>query len=187
MTKKVPVRVYDSDLIMQEIGKFDLKTSVIPNGLEKYMVSTINKNLVFIHSMQFMNLSLDALVKNLSDNDLKHLSQEFSGYLLKLVKQKGLYPYEYMDSFKTFSVDELPDRCEFYSSLKEECISEKVYLHAINIWNVFKINTIDNHHDLYFKTDVLLLPDVFEKFPRKHLLVLQTSSTCLHHNNFSSS
>ena len=50
---------------MQEIGKFDLKTSVIPNGLEKYMVSTINKNLVFIHSMQFMNLSLDALVKNL--------------------------------------------------------------------------------------------------------------------------
>ena len=86
MTKKVPVRVYDSDLIMQEIGKFDLKTSVIPNGLEKYMVSTINKNLVFIHSMQFMNLSLDALVKNLSDNDLKHLSQEFSGYLLKLVK-----------------------------------------------------------------------------------------------------
>ena len=65
MTKKVPVRVYDSDLIMQEIGKFDLKTSVIPNGLEKYMVSTINKNLVFIHSMQFMNLSLDALVKNL--------------------------------------------------------------------------------------------------------------------------
>ena len=73
---------------MHEIGKFDVNTSVIRNGLEKYMVFTINKNLVFIGSMQFMNSSLDALVKNLSDNYFKYLSQEFSGDLLKLVKQK---------------------------------------------------------------------------------------------------
>ena len=50
--------------------------------------------------MQLMNSSLDALVKNLSDNDFKHLSQEFTGEYLKLVKQKGVYQYEYMDSFK---------------------------------------------------------------------------------------
>ena len=79
---------------MQEIGKFDIKISVILNGLEKYMAFTINKNLVFIDSMRFMNSSLDALVKNLSDNDFKHLSQEFSGEFLKLVKQKGVYPYK---------------------------------------------------------------------------------------------
>ena len=52
---------------MQEIGKFDVKVSVIPNGLEKYMAFIINKNLVFIGSMQFMNSSLDALVKYLSE------------------------------------------------------------------------------------------------------------------------
>ena len=52
-----------------------------------------------------MNSSLDALVKNLSDDDFKHLSQEFSGEFLKLVKQKRLYPYEYMESFKKFSDD----------------------------------------------------------------------------------
>ena len=60
---------------MQEIDKFDVKVSVIPNGLEKCMAFTINKNFVFIHSMQFMNSSLDVLVKNSSDNDFKYLSQ----------------------------------------------------------------------------------------------------------------
>ena len=73
---------------MQEIGKFDIKVNVIPNGLEKYIAFTINRNLVFIDSMQFVNSSLDSLVKNLSDNDFKYLSKEFSGDLLKLVKQK---------------------------------------------------------------------------------------------------
>ena len=80
-------------MIIREIGKFDEKVSVIPNGLEKYMAFTINDNLVFIDSMQFMNSSLDALVNNLSD-DFKYLPQKFSGDLLKLVKQKGVYPYE---------------------------------------------------------------------------------------------
>ena len=91
--------------IMQDIGKLNVKIGVIPNGLEKYMAFTINKNLVLIDSMQFMNSSLDALVKNLSDNDFKHLSQEFRGEILKLVKQKEVYPCEYMDSFNTFSND----------------------------------------------------------------------------------
>ena len=91
--------------IMQDIGKFNVKIGVIPNGLEKYMAFTINKNLVLIDSMQFMNSSLDALVKNLSDNDFKHLSQEFRGEILKLVKQKEVYPCESMDSFNTFSND----------------------------------------------------------------------------------
>ena len=50
---------------MQEIGKCDAKVNVIPNGLEKYMAFTINNNLVFIDSMQFIKSSLDTLVKNL--------------------------------------------------------------------------------------------------------------------------
>ena len=105
MSKKVPVifhnlRGFDSHLIIEEISKFDVKVSVIPNGFEKCMAFTINTNLVFIDSMQFMNSSLDSLVKNLSDNDFKHLSEEFCGELLELVKQKEVYPYEYMDSFK---------------------------------------------------------------------------------------
>ena len=87
--------------------------SIIPNGLEKYMAFTINKNLVFIDNMQFMNSGLDSLVKNLSNNDFKYLSEEFSSELLKLVKEKGVYPYEYMDSFKKFSKNKLPDKSNF--------------------------------------------------------------------------
>ena len=74
---------------MQEIGQFDVKVSVILKGLGENTAFTINKNLVFIDSMQFMNFSLDSLVKNLSDNDFKLLSQECTGQQLKLVKQKG--------------------------------------------------------------------------------------------------
>ena len=64
-----------------------------------------------------------------------------------------------MDSFKKFSKDKLPDRCDFFSYLKDECINEKDYLHAINVWNTFKMNTMSKYHDLSLKTDVLLLAD----------------------------
>ena len=128
------------------------------------MAFTIDKNLVFIDSMLFMNSSLDSLVKNLPDNDFKYLSEEFSGEFLRLVKEKGVYSYEYMDSFKTFSVDKLPDRSNFFSSLQNEYISEKDYLKAADVWNVLKMSTMGDHHDLYLKTDVLLLGEVFEKF-----------------------
>ena len=57
--------------------KFDLIVDVIKNGLEKYMVFALNRNLVYIGSMQFMNSSLDVLVKNFSDNHFKYLSHEF--------------------------------------------------------------------------------------------------------------
>ena len=63
------------------------------------MLFTIHKNLVFIDITQFINSSLNALVENLSEMDFKYLTQEFRGDLSKLVKQKGVYPYEYMDSF----------------------------------------------------------------------------------------
>ena len=107
LTKKVPVifhnlRGYDSHLIFNELDKFDVKISVIPNGLEKYMAFFLNKNLVFIDSMQFMNSSLEKLVKILSDNDFKYLAEEFGSKNLELLKQEDAYTYEYMDSFERF-------------------------------------------------------------------------------------
>ena len=69
-----------------------------------------------------------------------------------------------MDSFEKFFEDKLPDKCEFFSSLKDRYISKKDYFNAINVWNVFKMNTMGDYHDLYLQTDVLLLADMFEKF-----------------------
>ena len=109
------------------IYKFVVKVSAIPSGLEKHMTVTINENVILIDSMQFINSSLKALVKNLSDNDFKHLSQESSGELLRLAKQKGVYLNEYMDTFKKFFDDNLPDRCEVFSSSKDECISKRLF------------------------------------------------------------
>ena len=57
-----------------------------------------------------------------------------------------------MDSFKKFSEDKLLHKCKFFNSLKDECIIEKKYLLAINVWNVFKINSMGDYHDLYLKT-----------------------------------
>ena len=175
ITKKFPVifhnlKGYDSHLIFKELNKFNnLKISVIPNGLEKYMSFTINKNLIFIDSMLFMNSSLDKLVKNLSDEDFKYLSEEFSIEQLKLVKEKGIYPYEYMDSFKRLNESKLPDKSKFFSSLKDCGINEIEYQKAINVWKVFKIKTLGEDHNLYLKTDVLLLCDISERFIKTYL------------------
>ena len=169
ISKKVPVifhnlKGYDSDLIFKKLSKFNVKVSVIPNELEKYMAFTLNKNLVFLYNMLFMNSSLDKLVKNLSDNDFKYLSEEFNGEKLRLVKEKGIYPYEHMNSFKRFSESKLPDIDKFFSSLKDCGTSKKEYQRADNVWKVFEIKNLGKYHDLYLKTDVLLLCDVFEKF-----------------------
>ena len=95
LTKKVPVifhnlKGYDSHLIFSEVNKFNVKTSAIPYGLEKYMAFFLNKNLIFIDSMQFMNSSLDKLVQILSDEDFKYLVKEFGSENLKILKHKVL-------------------------------------------------------------------------------------------------
>ena len=99
LTKNIPVifynlRGYKSHLIFRELNKLDVKIDVIPNRLEKYMAFFLNKNLVFIESMQFMNSSLDKIVRNLSDADFKYLTEEFLSENLELLKEKGAYPYE---------------------------------------------------------------------------------------------
>ena len=79
---------------MQGLAKFNVKINVLINGLEKYISFTINNKLSFIVSFQFLSSSLDGLVKNLSKDNFKYLSQEFDNKILDLIKQKGFYPYE---------------------------------------------------------------------------------------------
>ena len=101
---------------MQKLGKFNLKINVIPNGLEKYMSFSINDQLSFINSFQFLSSSLDSLVKNLNEDYFKCLSQEFDNNVLDLVKRKRFYPYEYMSDFEKFK-EELSSKEKLYSSL----------------------------------------------------------------------
>ena len=137
LNHKIPVVFRNSHLIMQELGKFNLKISVIPNGLEKYMSFTINNKLTFIDSFQFLSSSLDRLVKNLNKGDFKYLSQEFDNNKLDRVKQKAFYPYEYMSDFKMFK-EELPCKDMLCSSLTDRKVSDKEYEHVFNGWKKLK-------------------------------------------------
>ena len=122
-----------------------------------------------------MNSSLDKLAKNLSDEDFKYLVEEFGSKNLELLKQKGAYPYEYMNSFERFNEKKLPARKYFFSSKKKRKIDDdgkksdghislKNYLTCEKIWDNFDIKDMGDYHDHYLKKDVLLLADIFEKF-----------------------
>ena len=125
--------------------------------------------------MQFINSSLDKLVKNLSEKDFKYLIEKFGSSNLELLKLKGDYPYEYMNSFERFNKEKLPSTKYFYSSRKDEKIGDdgkisddhisvKGYLTCKKIWDKFEMKNMGDYHDHYLKKDPLLSADVFEKF-----------------------
>ena len=179
---KIPVifhnlRGYDSHFIMQEIGaivkkhtytnkkgeKCEMSINAIPNNMEKYMAFMLGNHLTFIDSFQFMSSGLEKLVSNLERESLKYTSEVFEGNKLDLMVRKGVYPYDYMDSFNKFN-EKLPLKEEFYSILNSEHISDEDYKHAQNVWNQFNLKNMGEYHDLYLKSDILLLADVFENF-----------------------
>ena len=112
----------------------------------------------------FVCLSLDKLVTNLPDEAFKYKLQEFQDEKLSLMSKKGIYPYDFMDSLKKFDKTELPNKEEFYSILNDENISDEDYQHAKNVWLTFNLKSIGEYQDLYLKSDILLLLDVFENF-----------------------
>ena len=88
-----------------------------------------------------------------------------------LLTRKGCYPYDYVSSIDKLKETKLPSKEAFYSKLYDEDISEEDYQRAIQVWNTFNCQSLQDYHDLYLKCDVLLLADVFENFRK----------TCLKH------
>ena len=80
---------------------------------------------------------------------------------LELIGQKGVYPYEWVDGEEKFNHEGLPPREAFYSKLKLSNIMEEEYEHAQQVYTEFGCKTFRDYHDLYLKSDVLLLPYVF--------------------------
>lgn len=156
------LRGYDSHLLMQAIGTASEKrVTCIPNNMEKYMSVTLGQ-LKFIDSLQFLNASLSKLVENMKEFPITSSKTQVEH--LDLLKRKGVYPYEYVNSFERFNETRLPPKQAFYSSLAREDISHDDYRHAKKVWNTIGCNTFGDYHDIYLKTDVLLLADVFETF-----------------------
>ena len=84
-----------------------------------------------------------------------------------LLLRKGVYPYEYMDSWKRFKEESLPDKESFYSELNKEGITDEDYAHAQKVWDALNIKNLGEYHDLYVQSDTALLADVFENFRDK--------------------
>ena len=84
-----------------------------------------------------------------------------------LLLRKGVYPYEYMDSWNRFKEESLPDKEYFYSELNNEHITDEDYEHAQKVWSPFNIKNLGKYHNLYVQSDTALLADVFENFRDK--------------------
>ena len=178
---------YDAHLFIKQLAKLEGELKCIPSTEEKYIsfsktikvaeYKDIGGNIIplkfeirFLDSFKFLQTSLSNLVSNLSPDDFqntKHVFKSNTG----LLTRKGVYPYDYVSSLDKLSETCLPPKEEFYSYLNDEDISDEDYQHAINVWNTFDCKTIKDYHNLYLKSDVLLLADVFENFRK----------TCLHH------
>ena len=92
--------------------------------IEQYITFNVG-HLKFLDSLQFLNCSLDNLVKNLKEDQFINMKKHYKGEQLKLLMKKGVYPYEYMDSFEKFKEKNLPNKEEFYSTLTRTTVSNE--------------------------------------------------------------
>ena len=186
---KIPVffhnmKNYDGHLIIQNAEKLSnkKKIDVIAQNSEKFINIGFD-SLSVKDSFSFITASLDKLVSMtkydntvekerskwvLRDNWQRNFRYSSKNDIIKtekcldLLTEKGVYPYDYMNSFDKFNDEHLPSKEQFYSRLTEEDITNDDYTKAKQIWKHFDIKNMGEYHDLYLKTDVLLLTDVFE-------------------------
>ena len=112
-----------------------------------------------------MSSSLDSLSGNLARGGHEFWGFErYTEQQRELLIKKGIYLYEYMDSWNKFSENKLPDKDKFCSKLNMDGAKDKDYEHACKVWKEFKINNMGEYHNLYLFTDTILLANVFESF-----------------------
>ena len=167
---------YDSHFIIKELASavtFKGRVQLIAQNKERYISFTkhIDDHEIsfrFIDSFRFMASSLKKLASYLGEKSITSMVfQTRDGYTtdqIKLLLRKGVFPYDYVSSLEKLRESELPCKSDFFNKLNECHISEVDYIHATNVWNTFNIKTLGEYSDLYLKTDVLLLADVFENF-----------------------
>ena len=140
----------------------------------------------FTDNMRSMITSLSKSIDKVSEIDRKTsyvslIEKFYNAYQLcnkdlnklTLLLRKGVYPYEYSDSWERFKQESLPDKEPFYRKLNNEHITDEDYAHAQKVWSTFNIKNLGEYHDLYVQSDTLLLPDVFENFRDKRIEIYE--------------
>ncbi|KAL6416544.1 hypothetical protein ACFW04_013376 [Cataglyphis niger] len=121
----------------------------------------------FVDFFKFLSASLEKLTSYLNKSELKITRSEFlhlDDADFELLTRKGVFPNEYVDDIDKLRETCLPPREAFYSSLTCDIVSGSDYERAIKVWERFRVQTLGEYSDLYLKTDVLLLADIFENF-----------------------
>lgn len=160
------LRGYDVHLILKRFKRrfFDCgDIKCVPNNMEKYISFTID-NLKFIDSFQFLSAGLDKLAAILKSDEFEHTRLHIPVDKVHLMIRKGTFCYDYWDGPEKALESRLPPRDAFFSQLKQEAVNEKDYQHAQNVWTAFELESLGQYHDLYLKTDTLILADVFGRF-----------------------
>lgn len=164
---------YDCHIFIKTLGQTHGQVKIIPKTKENYisftkLIQVTDKDffpLRFVDSFKFLGTSLDKLVESMKKEDLEHLHSYYPDAIqFHLLSRKGVYPYEYVNKWSCYDEQALPRKNDFFSSLANEEITNTDYLHAMSVWSEFNIQTLGQYTDLYLKTDVLLLSDVFEHF-----------------------
>lgn len=179
---------YDSHFIIKEMSTaFEGEVVVIPVNDQKYIsfIKQIDNlaidhrndiHLKFIDSFRFMAASLDKLSSYLPSEEKLILKNEFRDLepeKCALLERKGVFPYDYLDCWEKMEETALPSKENFYSKLMDEQISDNEHQFAEKIWREFNITNLGEYSDLYLKTDILLLADVFENFRSTCLKIYQ--------------
>ena len=129
---------------------------MIPQNLEKYLSLSVGQ-LKFLDSFQLTPKSLDGLSKTLEDDEFRYLVESCATSHFGLVQRKGVYPYDYMDSFDRFDETSLPSQDASFNKLSGSTCSDTDYTHATRVCDAFGCETISDYHDIYLQLDVLLL------------------------------
>ena len=159
------LRGYDSKFIINAVQERHGSVSIVPNSSEKFASFTVGR-LRFIDSFQFSSKSLDACAKSMNDNDFRYVKEEFGDDTFRLMTKKGIFPYNHLDDIKKLDPGlntSFPAREIFNNKLNDEEVTDKDYEHGKEVWNTFNCKNLRDYHDLYLKTDVLILADFFEK------------------------
>ncbi|GFS76715.1 uncharacterized protein NPIL_654761 [Nephila pilipes] len=159
---------YDSHLFIKELGNDNYDINVIPENTEKYISFSkkISKrfSIRFLDSCRFMPSSLEKLAINLKSDQFRNVRSFISDDKVSLLMRKGCFPYDYVSDVEKLNDTCLPPKEKFYNRLNDEDITDDDYQHANHVWNAFNIKSLGDYSDLYVKTDVLLLSDIFENF-----------------------
>lgn len=164
---------YDSHFIIRSLcSEFEGNISLLPINKDKYIsftkyVSNTKISFRFIDSYRFMPSGLEKLASYLESDQkiiIKKYFNDDDDSKFKLVTRKGIFPYEYLNSWNKLHDTQLPSRQNFFSKIKNCEVSESEYQYARRVWKEFDIKTLGEYAELYLKIDVLLLADVFENF-----------------------